>query len=69
MTKHQNITRQNYLFIENFMILKGLKGLKKIQELPPFGKFVIEVLDFEALNTYFQLKLLFIAGSLTGFCS
>ena len=39
------------------------------QELPPFGKFVTEVLIFAAANTVFQLNLIFIADSRTGFCA
>ena len=41
---------------------------KKQQELPPFDKFISEVLIFAVANTFFQLHLVFIADSHTRFC-
>ena len=41
---------------------------KKQQELPPFDKFISEVLIFAVANTFFQLHLVFIADSHTCFC-
>ena len=40
----------------------GLKE-QKVQVLPPFGKFITEVLFFAEANTFFQLNLLFIADN------
>ena len=47
-------------------MLKGLKRIKIYQKLPPFGKFVTEVLIFAAANI-FQLNQVFITDSRTGF--
>ena len=62
------VTRQNNFVIAKSRILKGLKE-QKVQVLPPFCKFITEVLIFAAANTFFQLNLVFIADSRTGFCS
>ena len=44
------------------------KKNKKKQELPPFDKFISEVLIFAVANTFFLLNLVFIADSHTRFC-
>ena len=44
------------------------KKNKKKQELPPFDKFISEVLIFAVVNTFFLLNLVFIADSRTCFC-
>ena len=47
---------------------KKKKKKKKKQELPPFDKFISEVLIFAVANTFFLLNLVFIADSHTRFC-
>ena len=56
------VTRQNHFVKAKSRILKGLKE-QKVQVLPPFGKFIIEVLIFAAANTFFLLNLVFIVDN------
>ena len=52
LTKH--ITQQNHFVIAKFRILKCLKRIKKIQEVPFCGKFVSEVQIFAVANIFFS---------------
>ena len=63
-----HVTPQNHFIKTRFRILKGYKD-KKIQELPPFGKFFTKVLIFAAAKTFFELNQVFIADIRPGFCS
>ena len=55
-TLAKHVTWQNHSVIATFRIIKGLKG-KKNQELPPFGKFVIEVLIFRTTRSQMFFKI------------
>ena len=63
LAKH--VTRQNHFFIAKFKKLRTLKKGKINSGII----FLAEVLIFAAANTFFQLNLVFIAKSRTGFRS
>ena len=48
---------QNHSVIAKFEVIKGLKGLKKNQKLPSFGKFVTEMLIFRSSRSQMIFKI------------
>ena len=55
LAKH--VTWQNQFVRAKFRILKGFKRIKKNQNLPPFGKFVAEVLILRSSRSQMFFKI------------